>query len=76
MGLSISLTINGAARQILLEDRIPESAACNTSVALCKELEMEGLAGVCNGILRNLVRQKDELTPCCVRTNWRRTAWA
>ena len=50
------------ACQILLEDRIPESAACNTSVALCKELGMEGLAGVCNGILRNLVRQKDELT--------------
>ena len=49
------------ACQILLEDRIPESAACNTAVALCKETEMEGLAGVCNGILRNLVRQKDEL---------------
>jgi len=50
------------ACQILLEDRIPESAACNTAVMLCKELGMEGLAGVCNGILRNLVRQKDELT--------------
>ena len=49
------------ACQILLEDRIPESAACNTAVMLCKELGMEGLAGVCNGILRNLVRQKDEL---------------
>ena len=49
------------ACQILLEDRIPESAACNTSVALCKEIGMEGLAGVCNGILRNLVRQKEEL---------------
>ena len=49
------------ACQILMEDRIPESAACNTSVVLCKELGMEGLAGVCNGILRNLIRQKDEL---------------
>ena len=49
------------ACQILLEDRIPESAATNTSVVLCKELGMEGLAGVCNGILRNLIRQKDEL---------------
>ena len=49
------------ACQILLEDRIPESAACNTAVALCKETEMEGLAGVCNGVLRNLIRQKDEL---------------
>ncbi|MCQ2457243.1 MAG: 16S rRNA (cytosine(967)-C(5))-methyltransferase RsmB [Clostridia bacterium] len=48
------------ACQILLEDRIPESAATNTCVALCAELGMEGLKGVCNGILRNLVRRKDE----------------
>ena len=50
------------ACQILLEDRIPESAACNTAVALCKENGMEGLAGVCNGVLRNLIRQKDTLS--------------
>ena len=49
------------ACQILLEDRIPESAATNTAVMLCRELGMEGLAGVCNGILRNLIRKKDEL---------------
>ncbi len=49
------------ACQILLEDRIPESAACNTAVALCKESGMEGLAGVCNGVLRNLIRQKETL---------------
>lgn len=50
------------ACQLLLEDRIPESAACNTAVALCKETGMEGLAGVCNGVLRNLIRQKEELS--------------
>lgn len=49
------------ACQILLEDRIPESAATNTAVNLCKELGMEGLAGVCNGILRNLIRQREAL---------------
>lgn len=49
------------ACQILFEDRIPDSAATNTAVALCKEIGMEGLAGVCNGILRSLVRQKDAL---------------
>ena len=49
------------ACQLLLEDRIPESAATNTSVQLCTELGMEGLKGVCNGILRNLIRKKDEL---------------
>ena len=49
------------ACQILIEDRIPESAATNTCVALCAETGMEGLKGVCNGILRNLIRKKDEL---------------
>ena len=49
------------ACQIMLEDRIPESAATNLCVQLCSELGMPGLKGVCNGILRNLVRQKDSL---------------
>ena len=49
------------ACQILLEDRIPESAATNLCVQLCAELGMPGLKGVCNGILRNLIRKKDEL---------------
>ena len=49
------------ACQILLEDRIPESAATNLSVQLCTELGMPGLKGVCNGILRNLIRKKEEL---------------
>ena len=50
------------ACQLLVEDRIPESAATNTSVQLCEDLKMEGLKGVCNGILRNLIRKKEELT--------------
>ena len=49
------------ACQIMLEDRIPDSAATDTSVRLCVEAGMEGLKGVCNGILRNLIRKKDEL---------------
>lgn len=49
------------ACQILLEDRIPESAATNLCVQLCAELGMPGLKGVCNGILRNLIRKKGEL---------------
>ena len=49
------------ACQIMLEDRIPDSAATNLCVHLCTELGMPGLKGVCNGILRNLVRKKDEL---------------
>jgi len=50
------------ACQLLLEDRIPDFAVTDTCVELCKELGMDGLHGVCNGILRNLIRKKDELT--------------
>ena len=49
------------ACQILLEDRIPESAAANLCVHLCAESGMPGLKGVCNGILRNLIRKKNEM---------------
>ena len=49
------------ACQLLLEDHIPEMAATDTSVQLCVEIGMEGLRGVCNGILRNLIRKKDEI---------------
>ena len=48
------------ACQILLADRIPDSAATNLCVQLCAENGMPGLKGVCNGILRNLIRKKDE----------------
>ena len=50
------------ACQLLLDYRVPENAATDTSVRLCKEIGLEGLAGVCNGILRNLIRRKDELS--------------
>ena len=50
------------ACQILLEDRIPDSAATNLCVQLCVEAGMPGLKGVCNGVLRNLVRKKENLT--------------
>ncbi len=49
------------ACQILLEDKIPDSAATNICVQLCSELGMAGLKGVCNGILRNLIRRKNDL---------------
>lgn len=49
------------ACQILIEDKIPESAATNLCVQLCAELGMPGLKGVCNGILRNLIRKKNGL---------------
>ena len=49
------------ACQLLLYDKIPESAAVNTAVSLCKDAGMEGLSGVCNGVLRSLIRGREEI---------------
>ncbi len=49
------------ACQILLYDRVPDSAAVNETVNLCKEVGMEALAPVVNGVLRNLIRGKDDI---------------
>ena len=47
------------ACQLLLGYRIPDNAATDTTVRLCREIGLEGLVGVCNGILRNLIRKRD-----------------
>ncbi|MBR5344206.1 MAG: 16S rRNA (cytosine(967)-C(5))-methyltransferase RsmB [Clostridia bacterium] len=47
------------ACQLLLGYRVPDNAATDTAVRLCREIGLEGLVGVCNGILRNLIRQRD-----------------
>ena len=52
-----------AVYQILFLDRIPDSAAVNEAVKLAKSHFSQREAGLCNGILRNLLRQKDSLTP-------------
>lgn len=47
--------------QILYLDKIPDSAACNEAVGLCKKYVSKSLAGFVNGVLRNIVRNKDRL---------------
>lgn len=49
------------AYQILYLDRVPDSAACNEAVNLCKKYGLFALQGFVNGILRNLSRNKDNL---------------
>lgn len=52
-----------AVYQILFLDRVPDSAAVNEAVKQAKKNFGQREAGLCNGILRNLLRQKDTLTP-------------
>jgi len=47
--------------QILYMDSVPDSAACNEAVKLVKKRGMRGLSGFCNGVLRNIGRNKDNI---------------
>jgi len=47
--------------QILYLDKIPDSAACNESVELCKKYAPGFFTGFVNGVLRNIARNKDKL---------------
>ena len=49
------------AYQILYMDRVPDSAACNEAVNLCKRHGYFPLKGFVNGTLRNLSRRKQDL---------------
>jgi 16S rRNA (cytosine967-C5)-methyltransferase len=48
--------------QIKYLDRIPPHAAVNEAVNLAKRRGHQGIAGLVNGILRNVLREKDRLT--------------
>ncbi len=45
--------------QILFMDAVPDSAACNEAVKLAGKRKFHGLKGFVNGVLRNVIRQKD-----------------
>ena len=51
-----------AIYQISFMDRVPESAAVNEAVKQAKTIGREHLVGFVNGILRNICRQKDQIT--------------
>ncbi len=47
--------------QILFMDGVPDSAACNEAVKLAGKRGFRNLQGYVNGVLRNIVRQKEEI---------------
>lgn len=50
-----------SAYQILFLDRVPDAAACNEAVQLTKKKGFRQLTGFVNGVLRNLIRSRDEI---------------
>lgn len=51
-----------SAYQILYMDSVPDSAACNEGVKLAQKRGFSSLKGFVNGVLRNLARQKEEIS--------------
>lgn len=47
--------------QIVYLDRIPDHAVVSEAVNLAKRRGHQGISGMVNGVLRNILRQKDEL---------------
>lgn len=48
--------------QIIYMDNIPDSAVCNEAVKLAVKRGFAGLKGFVNGVLRNIARNKDNIT--------------
>lgn len=47
--------------QIFYMDSVPDSAVCNEAVKLAKKKGFSGLSGFVNGVLRNIVRSREEI---------------
>jgi 16S rRNA (cytosine967-C5)-methyltransferase len=58
----VLLLLRLGAYQLLCLDRVPASAAVNTTVQLARQLKLERATGFVNGILRSLTRGKQQLT--------------
>lgn len=57
----IKIILEMAAYQILFMDRVPDSAACDEAVKLCKKKSREELSGFVNAVLRSVASKKAEL---------------
>lgn len=47
--------------QIFFMDSVPDSAVCNEAVSLAKKKGFKTLTGFVNGVLRNIIRNKDSI---------------
>lgn len=59
---TVQAALRCGAYQILYLDRIPDSAAVNETVNAVKERGKGAYAGFVNGVLRSLIRRKEELS--------------
>jgi len=50
-----------AAYQLIFMQRIPDYAAVNSAVELTRQKTSKDLSGVCNGVLRNIIRNRTQI---------------
>lgn len=53
--------LRSSVYQIKFMDRVPDSAVCNEAVKLTQKKGFYNLKGFVNGILRNIIRKKDQI---------------
>ncbi len=58
----IRCILRSAVYQIKYMDTVPDSAACNEAVKLAEKKGFRTLKGFVNGVLRNIARNKDQIT--------------
>ena len=57
----VKVILRMAACQILEMDHVPDAAACSEAVKLAKKRGLKNLSGFINGVLRSIVRNKEDL---------------
>jgi 16S rRNA (cytosine967-C5)-methyltransferase len=57
--VTVRNTLRAALYQILFLDKVPDHAAVNEAVEFMKRIRSEKAAGLVNGVLRNIIRNKE-----------------
>ena len=61
LDMTVRNILRTGACQILLHDRVPNSAAVNESVKLTRTMHLDGFSGMVNAVLRRLAEHQDEI---------------
>ena len=61
LDMTVRNILRTGACQILLHDRVPNSAAVNEAVKLTRELRLDGFSGMVNAVLRRLAEHSAEI---------------
>ena len=67
MDTVVRTVLRMAAYEIFYMEQVPDSAACNEAVELTRKKKKEKYVGFVNGVLRNIIRNKDKID---IKADW------